>query len=70
MKVEVLFFAQLREVLGADREVIDVADSAVVRDVVDAFSHRPEWKSVADIPLSFAVNDAFVPGTHVLAEGG
>ena len=69
MKVEVLFFAQLKEVLGTDREVIEVADRAVVQDVVQVLARRPEWRRVAEIPLSFAVNDAFVPGTHALAEG-
>ena len=69
MKIEVLFFAQLRDVLGTDREVIEVADRAVVQDIVQALSRRPEWGAVAEIPLSFAVNEAFVPRTHVLSDG-
>jgi len=69
MKVEVLFFAQLREVLGTDRETIDMEDKAVVRDVVSVFSSRPQWRGVAEMPLSFAVNEVFVPDTHALADG-
>ena len=63
MKVEVLFFAQLKEVLGTDREVIEVADRAVVQDVVKVLARRPEWRSVEEIPLSFVCSPEVLAGT-------
>lgn len=46
MKLEVLYFAWLRERIGQPREVIDT-DAATVRDLVDQLIARDDWHAAA-----------------------
>ena len=69
MKIEVLFFAQLREAIGDSRRVIDVERAAVVSDVVSLIEKWPEWRAVSSLPLTFAVNERVVDGRHPLGDG-
>lgn len=69
MKIEVLFFARLREALGGGREPIDLEDGGTVRDVVEVLESRPEWSRVRGLPLTFAVNEEIVGPDHLLRDG-
>lgn len=69
MKIEVLFFAQLREAVGCERKTLDVAAGATVEGCVAAIRRWPEWDSVSRIPLTYAVNERIVDGRHPLSEG-
>jgi molybdopterin converting factor small subunit len=69
VKIEVLFFAQLREAIGDSRRVIDVAGAPVVSDVVSLIEKWPEWRAVSSLPLTFAVNERVVDGGHPLGDG-
>jgi molybdopterin converting factor subunit 1 len=69
IKVELLFFAQLREALGTDRELLDLEAERTVDELVDELKRRPEWQGIASLPLTFAVNERVVPGAHRLCDG-
>jgi len=69
IKVELLFFAQLREALGKDREVLELEGERTIDEVVAALRGRAEWQGVASLPLTFAVNERVVSGAHTLRDG-
>ena len=69
MKIEVLFFAQLKEAVGCDTKTLDVNNGATVDDVIQVLRGLSEWSSVASLPLSFAVNERLVIGSHALQNG-
>jgi molybdopterin converting factor small subunit len=64
-----MFFAQLKDAMGADTELLDVAESQTVADVMAAIRTRDAWAAVANVPLTFAVNERIVPDSHRLADG-
>jgi molybdopterin converting factor small subunit len=69
MKIDVLFFAQIKDAVGCDTKTFDVDDGATVDDVLVVLRGLPEWTSVASLPLSFAVNERLVAGNHALQNG-
>jgi molybdopterin converting factor small subunit len=69
MTIEVLFFAQLKEMLGQDREFLEVTEGKTVDDVMSSLRQRREWHGIASLPIVFAVNEEMVAGGHVLRDG-
>lgn len=69
MKIEVLFFAQLRERFGAERRMVDVEDGRSVAEVARHIMLSEEASELLSLPLSYAVNEDFVHGDHVLKDG-
>lgn len=69
MKIELLFFAQIREAFGAGAQEIDVENGATVDDVLATLRQRDEWRKVARLPVSCAVNERVVDGGHLLEPG-
>jgi molybdopterin converting factor subunit 1 len=69
MRIEVLYFARLREAVGADSESLEITAGDTVDQVVQRLRGRPEWRAVASLPLSCAVNEAVVAGDRVLHDG-
>lgn len=69
MKIEVLLFAQLREILGADSRVIEIEDGRTVREVADGLIAETEGSVLDSLPLRFAVNEEFVDDEHLLRDG-
>ena len=69
MKIELLFFAQIREAFGTDGETIEVGDRTTVDEVVAELRARDQWKTVESIPLSYAVNEKITGGGQVLRPG-
>jgi molybdopterin converting factor small subunit len=69
VNIELLYFAQIREAFGTDRESLDVGDGSTVDRVVEILRRREEWARVARIPLTYAVNERVVGGDHVLRPG-
>jgi len=69
MKIEILFFAQLRAALGTEREFLDVQEGGRVSDVVATLRSRPAWRDIASLPLSYAVNEEFVEEARTLHDG-
>lgn len=69
MKIEILFFAQLRDAVGCDSKLLDIAEGSTVDDSLAAIRKWPEWSAVSVLPLTFAVNERIVDGRHPLREG-
>ena len=69
MRVELLFFAQLKDALGRPREILEVADGQTVDDVVASLRSRDEWRAITLLPLVFAVNEQVVDGGCTLCDG-
>jgi molybdopterin synthase sulfur carrier subunit len=67
--VELLFFAQLRESLGKDREVLELEEGCTIDEVAALLKSRAEWRSILSLPLTFAVNEQVVSGAHTLRDG-
>lgn len=67
--VEVLYFAQLKEALGKDREVLELEEGRTIDEVVESLRGRGEWQAVSSLPLTYAVNEQVVSGTHTLRDG-
>ncbi|MFT3733585.1 MAG: molybdopterin converting factor subunit 1 [Rhodocyclaceae bacterium] len=70
MKVQVLFFASLREALGSAGEALELtagADVAAARVLLA--SRSGEWQRLASPRIRAAVNQALVAESHALAEG-
>ena len=66
MRVRVRFFASLREHLGARSERTLAAGTTVGSLWRALVTDRPELR---DVPVRFAVNEAYVDGAHRLSEG-
>jgi molybdopterin converting factor small subunit len=69
MKVEVLFFAQIRDALGSEREILDVREGGKVSDVIAVLRDRPAWRVIDMLPLSYAVNEEVVSEACPLHDG-
>jgi molybdopterin converting factor subunit 1 len=69
MRIQVLYFAVLRERLGRDEESLELADGASVRDALVALAERhPAFASLRS-QIRVAVNQEFAGDELVLAEG-
>jgi molybdopterin synthase sulfur carrier subunit len=69
VKIEVLYFAQVREAMGTESEMLDVDDGATVDDVVAVLRSRTQWASIAALPLSYAVNEEIVRPDKSVRDG-
>jgi molybdopterin converting factor small subunit len=69
VKIEILFFAQIKDAVGSGNSKLELPDGATVDDAVTAVRAWPEWTSVSSLPLSYAVNERVVNGDHRLHEG-
>jgi molybdopterin converting factor subunit 1 len=69
MKVVVMAFAGLKQVLGERKLEVDVPDSATVSALLDQLTDR--YPALRDhLPaLVCAVGEEYVPASHVLREG-
>jgi molybdopterin synthase sulfur carrier subunit len=70
MKVKLLYFAKVREVLSLDREEIDLVNEIkTVADLVDLLKNRGiQWRSIFEMPSSIrvAVNQELVETSHAI----
>jgi molybdopterin converting factor subunit 1 len=69
VRVHVLYFARLKDVMGTDGETLDLDAGARARDVLRVLETRPEWSGVKDLPLLLAVNEEVVDGNRALNDG-
>lgn len=69
MRVDVRYFAILRERVGCGRESCEIADGTTVADLWDTIlKQRPQLQSHA-ASIRFAVNQEYVERSHVLRAG-
>lgn len=59
MRVEVLFFAQLKEAAGKERLSLDVEEGTRVQDLVTKLMKEPNFSQCRSLPLVYAVNETF-----------
>jgi molybdopterin synthase catalytic subunit len=69
MKVEVLYFAVLRERTRLDQETVELPDAASVADARAALAARHPSVAALLPQVQIAVNRAVAPDTQALAEG-
>ena len=58
MKIEILFFARLREILGESR-LVEVPEGSRVGEVIARLAEECADPVFKNIPLKFAVNENF-----------
>lgn len=70
MKIKLFYFAKVREVLGIDREEIDVeTDIKTLAELIAFLKLRgSQWQSIFDISSSYrmAVNQELVEANHTI----
>ena len=70
MKIKLFYFAKMREVLGIDREEIDVeSDIKTLAELVAFLKLRgSQWQSIFDMSSSYrmAVNQELVEASHII----
>lgn len=69
MRVDVLYFAVVRERLRRDSEKLDLADGACVADVWRELERRHPELSALRLVVKLAVNEEFAAAERVLADG-
>jgi molybdopterin converting factor subunit 1 len=67
--VDVLFFAGTREVVGHEREQVEVRGDATVSSLLDALCSRHPGLEPHRPSLRVAVNESYVELSHLLAAG-
>jgi molybdopterin synthase sulfur carrier subunit len=70
MKIKLFYFAKVREVLGVDREEIDIkSDIKTLAELVAFLKLRgSQWQSIFDMSSSYrmAVNQELVEANHTI----
>jgi len=70
MKIKLFYFAKVREVLGIDREEIDVeTDIKTLAELIAFLKLRgSQWQSIFDMSSSYrmAVNQQLVEASHTI----
>ncbi len=72
MKVQVLFFGELRETVNAANEIVNVSDNITVAGLIEELAARGEpWRSAmtSSEPLRVAVNQEMAGPNTALSEG-
>ena len=71
MKVKLFYFAKVREVIGIDREELDLgSDIKTVSDLIDVLKGRgSHWQDMFSMSTTFrmAVNQEMVEATHKIS---
>jgi molybdopterin synthase catalytic subunit len=69
MKIEVLFFGVLKEVIGRSAETIDLPDGSRVRDVIFYYAHKtPRFEAMAS-SVAVSVNREYSSPDRALRDG-
>jgi len=66
MKVKVLLFAQLKDLLGTNEQTIELKDGSTVSDLVQFMMKESELRDLARVPLLYSVNEEFAEGNQEL----
>ncbi len=69
MQVRVLFFGVLKDILSRDKDSLDLPENASVSVLLDHYRARTPQLQRVWSALAIAVNENYVPVTHLLAEG-
>ena len=73
MKVNILYFAKLREAVGVDSETLEINENSKVSDLLNFLQNRQEKWSVyfndKKNLLRVAVNQKIVDSDHFISDG-
>ena len=69
MRIELLLFAQLRDLFETERLSIEVPDGTTAEAAATELLAESSEPGVARMPLMFAVNDEYVTANHELTDG-
>ncbi len=69
MKVRLLFFAVLRDIIGKGEEEIDLPEGTRAADVWNRLRQRHQQLAGYERPPMTAVNEAYVSADQLLREG-
>ena len=73
MKVNILYFAKLREAVGVDSETLEINENSKVSDLLNFLQNRQEKCSVyfndKKNLLRVAVNQKIVDSDHFISDG-
>ncbi len=68
MKIKLIFFAQLRDLFGAEREM-EITNNATIEEVISSVFNEPHAEGARGLPLRFAVNECFEQENKRLKDG-
>ena len=66
MKVKVLLFAQLKDLLGTNEQTLELKDGSTITDLMHFMMKESEIRDHARFPLLYSVNEEFVEGNREL----
>ena len=73
MKVNILYFAKLREAVGVESETLEINDNSKVSDLLYFLQHREEkWSEYFNDKknlLRVAINQKIVDSDHFISDG-
>jgi sulfur-carrier protein len=69
MRVRVLFFGVLKEIFGSESEMVELEESACVKDVVGKFARRAAGRTELMRSIAVAVNREYARGEDTLRDG-
>ena len=68
MRIQLLFFARLKEIFGESYRVMEVPEGCSVQEAVEKLIGESGQPELQEIPLVFAVNENFEDGAKILAD--
>ncbi len=68
MKVQVLFFARLKEIFGESSRWMSLREGASIHELVGLLRHESEELGLDQVPLVYAVNEDFTEGERILRD--
>ncbi|MDH3196624.1 MAG: MoaD/ThiS family protein [Candidatus Krumholzibacteria bacterium] len=69
MRIDVLLFARLRDVISADHLEFEVEEGTTVSQLAEKLMASRGDERVRGLPLRYAVDETFVPGDYRLRDG-
>lgn len=69
MKIQVFYFAQLRDVLQKESQTLEFPEGTTVGDLARWHCSQPGWEVLQSLPLMKAVNEEFA-GDHQRLKAG
>jgi MoaE-MoaD fusion protein len=69
MRVRVLFFGVLKDVLGAEGESLELGEGATIATLLEVYRRRTPGRGALWSSLAVAVNQQYAPGDELLREG-
>lgn len=69
MKVQALFFAQIRETFGKNEMEIELREGVTARELAKDLFEQHGAMALQDLPLLYAVNEIYAEGNTILKDG-